>query len=149
MNNIEVPFNPEPITGRASVYFIKKLREIWQRRFGEDIEFNAEPSRGWMGHRYGSYQYKNSEIILVLENLKKIGRIPNSPVFDVDGVVRRDATEDEWDSLFQSDDNEGIFASINVGVIGGPEGEIFAALGAGAVSIDPGLNRAPIHNAKI
>lgn len=85
------------------------------------------------------------ETLFSLEQLRIRGIIPEVTCFTQNGTLNPEATETDYLSLFKTESNPGILHGIKVGVIGGPEGEIFAALGAEAVSIDPKLGFLPPH----
>lgn len=80
-----------------------------------------------------SWEYQTG-LYLALEHLRQSGSIPKCPVFDKEGRLKKDATEEEVKGLFGQD---GILKGKKVLVFGGAEAEVFQAMGAEAMGFDP------------
>lgn len=130
----EISLNPNPLCSRYGYRIDKPLEALWRNRFGKIYEFITQnKDGGFMDQVYLEYIYKDLEILFALEQLRKLGLIPETSLTN-------------YLTLFKTENNPGILDGLTIGVIGGPEGEIFAALGAEAVSIDPYLDKLPPHN---
>lgn len=107
------------------------LGELWEGRFGENSE-QLEFGKPLFTFRH-SWRGQPG-IYLALEHLRMTGEIPDAAVFDVSGRLRIDAHPHDVAALFG---REGILEGKKVVVFGGPEAEIFQAMGAEAVGYDP------------
>lgn len=143
----KIKFDSQPIVDRCSEDFREKLGNIWEKRTGIPRFFETVRSNGiFPARKYENYQHVHTAALLVLEQLFRAGSIPSGDLFNRKGKVKQEVAKEKWDAIFQEEDNKGILASLSIGVIGGPEGEIFAAMGATATSIDPFLGVLPPHN---
>lgn len=135
------------ISDRLPEDFEFVLKSLWKKHFGIGGSFAAEKGGSFwttgrlFGTDYAPYQTKFAEVALALEYLQQLGTIPPTPeLFDLNGKIHRDLPfRILEDLLFR----KRLLNGVEVLVIGGPEGRIFAEMGATVVGIDPFLDSAP------
>lgn len=136
-----------PVDKRLLGGFMGTLGNLWLKHFGTREFFEVEKggslwSRGGLfGIDYSPYRSAFAEVALSLTYLHHLGKIPANPeLFESNGRFNHDlSTQVLEDLLFR----RRLLNGINVLVIGGPEGRIFAEMGATVVGIDPYIDRAP------
>jgi hypothetical protein len=124
-------------------YFSQHLNTLWTNRVGRASDPDDELI--FYAVDFMTYRYKSWSVLFLLKQLILSNIIPNSPIFLENGDPNPNASQSDYDNLFMSEHNPGILHNLNVVVIGGHEAEIFAALGAEAVGVDPHLYRLPPH----
>ncbi len=124
--------NPPKLEGLVRVFdwskqpahLVSVLDGLQVESFGQ--EYPKAP--GW---RPWGYQ---PGLRLALEHLRKIDEIPDAPVFDTHGDLRPDVLACDLKDFLITDK---ILKGKRVIVFGGPEAEVFQAMGAEAVGFDP------------
>lgn len=131
------------VSGRIPQGVDDTLRNLWKKHFSTSGAYNINTGGNFRLHRsfFSEYDAKAPQIVLALEHLYQVGTIPNSPqLFDSAGRMHRDlSVETVEDSLL----NKRLLDGVEILVIGGPEGRVFAEMGATVVSFDPLLEEVP------
>lgn len=121
---------------RKPIALRKALMRLWIDRFGDGSVKNLGTAT-W-------YSWEDQPgLYLALEHLRRTKQIPDNPIFDLTGRLRKDAHEHDVEMIFGP---EGILKGKKVMVFGGPEAEVFQAMGAHAVGFDPALARTDVYN---
>ncbi|HSW89008.1 MAG TPA: hypothetical protein VLG12_07640 [Candidatus Saccharimonadales bacterium] len=121
MRKIEYLLIPPPAVERYGTTVNSVLQHTWQQRFGTE---GVYISMGGKRTLYRPFFLKKYEVMAVLDHVGKLG--PGYP---------KDIEPNEIAQAFQGK---------NICVIGGPEGEVYAAMGATVVGIDPNFKNLPV-----
>lgn len=134
-------FLKEALIDRCPRHFRSLLEGLWEKHYGDIFEFENVKSSGLEPSKtFQSYGYKSMEVMLILEHLFRNGLISSGKfLFDKTGRLREDISLEEILKLV----DQKLLSGISVCCIGGPEGRIFAEMGASAVNIDPLIKKSP------
>lgn len=131
----------EPITKRYPLSLAVSINELWYSHFGTYDVYYELPKAGLLSERkYASYFSQLGFYVLSLEHLAQAGMIEKDPeIFDVSGRIHRTLPQESAKKLMSDKPLKGV----SVGVFGGPEGRVFAQMGADTINIAPSINLAP------
>lgn len=136
----------QPTRERMPLEMFGVFRELWERHCGSSdakirISLQLDHQPGVIPDEYISYAYKAHEFTLALEHLVQTGIAGrNLQLFNESGRIHKTIHRDILRKLFLE---EKILRGVSACAIGGPEGRVFAEMGADVVNIDPQINKAP------
>lgn len=134
--------SPEPVLGRTPLDLYSVLSKLWKNHFGgQRVRIFHKLLFVTILDEYQPYHYQRGQIALALEHLTQLGAVAtNSRLFDPHGRFLRDVSADTLRvAIFE----EALLKGIRVGVVGGPEGRVFAEMGAETIGLDPQIGNAP------
>lgn len=127
-----------------SIYclFYDFLGDLWEEHFKTRTPFFKTHTSTFsllFDEEFFDYQGKLFQFVLALEFLRKLRPTLSLGIFDNGGRLASNLNKKDLETIVK---NQGL-EDLRIGVFGGPEGRVFAALGAQAVNIDPLINKAP------